>query len=152
MSLRHKVYDQVIWHNIYDSSVDSKWIVDYADEYRRTWPNIRPEIIPVAKAEETISSFTLRSLTKEQLSHVDRLEGGAKMREIVAYGCTGWTGILDDEDQPFKPEFTTGDLGKRLTVGGVEYLNFFGFSDMMSLTLVGLLGVQIMSITRCSPR
>ena len=152
MSLKHKVYDASIWHNIFDSAVDPKWIEDYADEYRRTWPNYRPEITPVALPEESISTFTLRSLTREQLAHVDRMEGQNKIREIVAYGCVGWSGVLDSENKEFKPEFTKDDLGKRLTVGAVEYLNFFGFSAMMSMTLAGMLSTLIMSITRSLPR
>ena len=143
--LKTKCYTNTIWHNYWDPSVDEEWVLNYLTEYKSTWPNIRPEIIPATKEGEEISSFTLRSLTYGQLNKIDNMEGLAKLKEICAYGLSDWSGLYNEDGSKLVPKFTRDDLGEKLTPQSVDMLSFFGFTD---LALTNVLAVQIMSISR----
>ena len=145
MALSVRSYDSTKWVNIWDPSIDKQWIENYFVEYKTTWPNVREEIQPVVKEGEKASAFYLKSLTGGQLHAVEKLSGIQKICEIVAYGVTGWENMYDGEREK-RCQHTTDDLGKRLTTECVEYLGFFGFTD---LSLLNILAVQIMQISRC---
>lgn len=145
MGLKIKSYSNVTWHNYWDPSVDSDWALNYLIEYKDTWPNIREEIIPVAKKGEEFSTFQLRSLTYGQLDKVDNLPGLEKMKAICSYGIVGWTGLENEDGSALKPAFTKDSLGEKLTPQSVDTLSFFGFTD---LSILNVLAVQIMSLSR----
>jgi hypothetical protein len=142
--LKRTTYQSVKWFNYFDSAATDEWKANYMVEYRDTWPNHRPEVEPVAKQGETLNTFTLRGLTGGQLAHVDGLHGGEKLREIVAYGVTDWSGLYDG-DKEIKPAFTKDGNGDRLASQSIEFLGFFGFPD---LSLINMVAVQILSISR----
>lgn len=147
MSLKVKAYDEVVWHNIWDPDVDQVWVVNYFSEYNDTWPNIRPEIKPIAKEGCSISSFRLRSLTKQQVAKLDRMDDKhERMRLMCAYGIIGWEGLENENGCAIEPTFTKDATGDRLTEEALDALGFFGFID---LPMINLLAVKIMSITRC---
>jgi hypothetical protein len=146
MSLKVRAYDEVIWYNIWDPDVDITWLANYFSEYNDTWPNVRSEIKPVAKEGCQISYFTLKSMTKQQMAKIDRIDDKyEKLRMICAYGVTGWK-ELEKEGVAIEPSFTKDATGSRLTEESLDDLGFFGWID---LPLLNMLAVRVMSITRC---
>ena len=144
MALKTRTYDKVKWVNVWDPALEKSWVDNYLVEYKASWPDIRPEIEPVEREGEKSSAFYLRSLTAGQLHRIDRLQGLEKICEIVAYGVCGWENMFDGEKEK-KCQFTTDDLGQRLTMECVEYLGFFGFVD---LGLLQILAIQVMQLSR----
>jgi len=146
MSLKYKSYDDAEWCNYFDSALDPQWVENYLQEYRETWPNERTEAHPVAIEGQELSRFSLRSLSSGQLNRVERLSGPEKMREICAYGISGWSG-MEDASGPVAPKFTKDALGKKLTNESLDFLSFFGFAGLAS-TMTDMVAVQIMTLSR----
>jgi len=144
MALSVRTHDKVKWINVWDPSIDKQWFDSYIVEYKATWPDVREEAQPVVKEGEFASTFYLRSLTAGQLHHIEKLSGIHKICEIVSYGLCGWEYMFDG-DKEKKCTHTTDDLGKRLTAESVEYLGFFGFVD---LSLLNILAVQVLQLSR----
>ena len=146
MALKIRAYDEIEWVNIWDQDISETWVINYFKEYNDSWPNVREEARPVPKEGKTLSKFTLKSLTKEQVAKVDRMEDKfSRMREICAYGCTNWTGLFDENGNEWKPKKTKDNLGERLTEESLDFLGFFGFIDLPILNIVS---VKVLSLTR----
>jgi len=144
MALKTRTYDKVKWINVWDPAISKTWTDNYLAEYKTSWPDIRSEIEPVCNEGEEASAFYLRSLTAGQLHKVDRLAGLEKIVEIVSYGVCSWENLYDGEKLK-KAQFTSDDLGPRLNSECVEFLGFFGFVD---LSLLQILAIQIMQLSR----
>lgn len=151
MALKHKIFSDVVWHNIWDPSVSKNWIEFKLESYNKKWPNIDAEDVPYSDDPDSpISTFTLSSLPYIILEKIDSMEGSKKLKMACEYGIKDWTGLYDESGKEVKPSFVKDENGlNKLSQQSWEFLSFFGFPD---LSLGAILAIQVLKISRSMQR